>query len=160
VGVGFVGAAIALHFAFCEWHFDDSATGAYSILEFSRKPNPLLQGFRNPVQTVDIVNGLFARNRLPRVGAEVEPTARDRQMGIISMRHVGTSSSLDPHELIATQDGQTGIRSTSNTGQVLDTYMLIATLLGLFLPVILLIVGAYMFYLNLRMRLPKTASAK
>ena len=62
--------AVCLHLLFCEWHFDDTTTGAYCIIAFSEKPNPVQIPER--ADLYKIVNGLFARNNLPLIGQITE----------------------------------------------------------------------------------------
>lgn len=128
IGFGLVVLAIVLHVAFCEWHFDDTATGAYCIIAFSEKANPRLGDLRSK-EEFKIVNGLFARNSLPAIGEPVGRTDRyfPRSPGDERYKwiHIGTAPSF-AHR----------------------TWVLLATIFGVFLPIALLVTAGCALYLR------------
>lgn len=123
-GFGLIGVAVVLHFGFCEWHFGYSANETYNIMEFSRKVYP--DSDRGDFQRhpefhnlFDRVNGLFARNSLPATRAIV---------GSVRLEYVDDAV----REYVSVDQGS------------VENWKFIATIIGVLVPIILFVVGAYL----------------
>ena len=174
--IGLLILAIVLHFVFCNWSFDDSTTRAYCIIVFSEKPNPylslvsarkgkdlMLYGARRsddePMLSYEyeeeqftIVNGLFARNNLFKIGETVNKsdlisfaTRMSYRSDETKFTYVGMAPEQDGWVLMA--EGEKAILKArlTDTHFGRSNWLLLAVFFGMVLPLFFILAGSTIF---------------